>query len=219
MNNPTPPKVYEVRYVAEPAIRIDGMIGEPAWQAAEVLDDLPFPWNDLPAPRTEFRALCDDEFLYFAFDVDDSDIVFARDFKSKMSVVEGDRVEVFFAPNASLDRYYCLEIDPLGRVLDYASAFYRKMDRDWSCGGLHSAATQRADGYTVEAALPLATLRALGLPPLDSDDGIVAGVYRGEFSRGADGKIVEQWMSWVDPGTPEPDFHVHESFGRFRMRR
>ena len=33
-----------------------------------------FPWKPLTAPATEFRALCDDEHLYFTFRVQDKDV-------------------------------------------------------------------------------------------------------------------------------------------------
>jgi hypothetical protein len=28
---------------------------------------------------------------------------------------------------------------------------------------------------------------------------------------------LEEWMSWVDPKTPEPDFHVPSSLGRLEI--
>lgn len=46
-----------------------------------------------------------------------------------------------------------------------------------------------------------------------------AGVYRAEFStpeKDGDDPIME-WISWVDPKTEEPDFHVNSSFGEFRF--
>ena len=47
-----------------------------------------------------------------------------------------------------------------------------------------------------------------------SGDKIIAGVYRAEFSMSDDG-VQENWISWVDPGTEKPDFHVASSFGEF----
>ena len=46
-----------------------------------------------------------------------------------------------------------------------------------------------------------------------------AGVYRAEFStpeKDGDDPIME-WISWVDPKTEEPDFHVNSSFDEFRF--
>ena len=58
----------------------------------------------------------------------------------------------------------------------------------------------------VEAAVPLATLAAVGLPSLDAEEGLVAGIFRAEFSHGDDGETIESWMSWIDPKSPRPIF-------------
>lgn len=82
--------------------------------------------------------------------------------------------------------------------------------------------------------IPLAIISALGFPELRPGVRIRCGLYRAEFShdrrseaavmprqktihnlgRHADGPPpVEAWISWVDPGTKEPDFHVPASLG------
>lgn len=216
MNQPPIGKTYHVRYLPNAAITLDGTDNEPAWQEACLLDDFSFPWKDTPTPRTEFRAVCDDTFLYTAFRVHDEDIVVVDDFQDKLDVVKEDRVEIFFARDAELKQYFCVEIDPRGHVLDYSASHYRQFDRGWNCPGLRTAGSSRKDGYVVEAAIPLATLAALGLPPLDGNDGILTGVFRAEFSHGEAGETIENWISWVDPNVPTPDFHVPGAFGRFR---
>ena len=72
-------------------------------------------------------------------------------------------------------------------------------------------------GYTVEGSISLKSLEALGFPPLSSGRQIRVGIFRAEFSRGEGPKPIENWISWVDPCTKEPDFHVPSSLGRFRM--
>ena len=101
------------------AIQVDGVLSEPAWQEAWAERTLVFPWSKRPAPATELRAVADRQRLYFAFDVTDDDVVVEREFRGKETVMGEDRVEVFFARDAALERYFCMEIDPLGRVLDY----------------------------------------------------------------------------------------------------
>jgi len=41
-----------------------------------------------------------------------------------------DRVELFFAKQAALNDYWCIEIDPSGRVHDYHAKHCRKFDSD-----------------------------------------------------------------------------------------
>ncbi|MBN2022462.1 MAG: carbohydrate-binding family 9-like protein [Pirellulales bacterium] len=215
-NAPEPPKTYEVRRVAGSAVGPEGRLGEAAWDRAEPLVDFHFPWTAGPSPATEFRALCDDRRLFFRFVAMDDDLVLVDDFRDKMDVVHEDRVEVFLACDPRLRRYFALEIDPLGRTLDYEAAFHRQFDRAWTCPGLAVAAAVLPEGYRVDASIPLAVLEELRLGRLDSPDGILAGLFRAEFRHGANGETVEDWMSWVNPATDRPDFHVPSAFGRLR---
>jgi hypothetical protein len=216
MNQPKSPKIYEVRHLAGAQITIDGTASDPLWQRANLLDDFSFPWKEEVPPRTEFRALCDDDFLYLAYTVEDHDLVLVDDFTDKTDAIKEDRVEIFFALDWRLDGYYCLEIDPLGRALDYVATFHRQFDRNWTCTGLRTAASRRPDGYTVEAAVPRSALAAVGLPWLDAEEGLMAGIFRAEFSHGPAGETIEDWIAWINPETPTPDFHVPSAFGRLR---
>ena len=75
------------------------------------------------------------------------------------------------------------------------------------------------NGYTVEGLVPLKALDSLGFPPPDSGHPIKFGIFRAEFRHTDGSEWSESWMSWVDPGTEEPDFHVPESFGYLEMIR
>ena len=77
------------------------------------------------------------------------------------------------------------------------------------------ARASTATGYVVEGSIPHETFKALGLPSLVAGERMQVGVFRAEFSRGGDGRIVEEWISWVRPGTEKPDFHVSSAFGWF----
>ena len=66
---------------------------------------------------------------------------------------------------------------------------------------------------------------------------ILCGLYRAGFSHDRSGKPavvqetinnqgrkppeglppIEEWMSWIDPNTPEPDFHVPSSLGHLEL--
>src|SRR6185295_1059455 len=108
------------------------------WQRAEVLRAFSFPWSGRAAPATEFRAFADAERLYFAFDVTDDDVVVEKEFTGESTLDREDRVEIFFVRDPALERYFCLEIDPLGRVHDYTASYYRKFDSSWACVGLQT---------------------------------------------------------------------------------
>ncbi len=164
----TPPKTYEARYVPDANITLDGDLREPAWERANIEAAFGFPWQERPAPSTEFRALFDASALYFAFRVEDDDIVLAERFLRKEDVVREDRVELFFALDEELAQYFCLEIDPLGRVLDYRASHYRQFDFSWSFPGLDVVGIRTIDGYAVEGRIDWEALESLGFPPPDS---------------------------------------------------
>ena len=101
------------------------------WSTAALLDDFTFPWEQSAVPRTEFRALCDDEQLHFRFECVDQDLVLAEGATARERVEGSDRVELFVTPALTLDPYYCLELDPRGEVHDYRCRTYRQFDWDW----------------------------------------------------------------------------------------
>lgn len=212
---------YDVRYLPEAKITVDGVMDEPAWGQADAETRFSFPWESRLAPPTEFRAVCDDRNLYFVFRVHDDDVVVEDAFTGEDVVVREDRVELFFTLDPELKTYYCAEIDPRGRVSDYAATFYRRFDRGWRFPGLRTVGAATRDGYIVEGSIPHSTFEVLGLPVLTSASGrkLITGVFRAEFSHGAGADPVQAWISWVHPRTAKPDFHVPGAFGCFRMVR
>ena len=228
----TDSNTYSVVKVAKPDVQLDGRLEEPAWKKAKVEDRFTFPWKKSAAPRTQFRSFHDGSHLYFAFQVEDADIVVLDRLRDEEDQVFEDRVEMYFAVDEGLKKYFCLEIDSRGRIFDYQGAFYRQLDPAWTWRGPQAAAASDPQGYTVEGRIPLAAFESIGFPALRSGSRIRAGLYRAEFSHDRSGRPVEQretihnrgrkidgpppieeWISWVDPLTKEPDFHVPSSLG------
>jgi hypothetical protein len=198
-------------------MQVDGQLTEPAWKQTAGLRRFSFPWSQRTPPATEFRAFADAQRLFFAFDVSDDDLVVEKGFPGESTVDGEDRVEIFFARDAALAQYFCLEIDPLGRVHDYAASHYRKFDGAWNCAGLRAAGVVRPGGYTVEASLPLATLSELLGRPVAEGTTLRVGILRAEFRHNAAGGITADWMSWVKLAVVKPDFHVPSAFADWRV--
>jgi len=185
---------------------VDGVLDDVAWDEARVETSFSFPWQDRNAPATEFRALADDTRLYFAFVVEDDDLVIDPG-DGEEAVARGDRVELFFTPDTSLDDYICFEIDPSGRVLDYRASYYREFDFEWDLPQLDVAAARTETGYIVEGSLPLEAL------PVSPKGEILTGVFRAEYSRRNGRPPLAEWISWVRPDSNDPDFHIPSAFG------
>lgn len=200
-------------------IHLDGRLTEPAWRDADALRAFVFPWSDRTPPTTVFRATADAERLYFAFEASDDDIVVQDRFANESTVDLEDRVELFFARDPQLTQYFCIEIDPRGRVHDYAARTYRTFDSAWNCPGLRTAAHIHPRGYTVEAAIPLPALAASLGRPVAPGDTLRVGIFRAEFRQQALGDQPDNWLSWVRPNTPTPDFHQPSAFADWRVPR
>lgn len=209
-------KTYKVHKVDQP-IDISGRGLDQAWEKAEELSDFSYPWRKESAPSTRFKALWDDTHFYFLYHAEDSDILFKQELWGEQEVVNSDRVEIFFKADDKMHPYYSLEMDALARVLDTEGRYHRNIDFDWSWpkGELILQASMNKQGYIVEGKISFASLRALGMY---KDDHILkAGLYRGEYTIGAEKEPVVKWISWVHPDSETPDFHIPSSFGILKL--
>ena len=209
-------KTYEV-VKSKQEIVIDGKGSDATWAQAGLLTDFKLPWHEEIAQPTSFRAMWTDSALYLLYQVIDRDIVAPGPPNDERGVLPSDRVEIFFKVNGSMDPYYCLELDPRSRVLDYQSQYYRNADFEWSWpdGGLTVMANTNSEGYTVEAKITLASLRALKI--INEDNSLDAGLFRGDYMLTQNNKSIVKWISWVDPGSEKPDFHIPSAFGKLTL--
>lgn len=200
---------YIVQRVTDGAIQVDGEIDEEAWRNATKINSFINPWNKDVSPPVTFAMLRDARFVYFYFDAKDNDIVLKDDFNSERDVEVEDRVELFFSKDPDMKEYYGLEMDPQEKIFSYRATYYRQFDYNWEPpDGMKTAARIYPGGYIVEGMIPIDFLQRL------SDGGaVLAGIYRGEFSKEGS-TIIENWMTWVDPKTKMPDFHVPASLGK-----
>lgn len=157
---------------------------------------------------------------HFTFEVEDQDIVTSSVWTGESTLDDEDRVKIFFACDPELVRYYCTEIDSLGRVHDYAAKFYRQFESEWQCTGLVTSAERTSAGYRVKGSIPLATLSVRLGKPVGAGTTVNMGVFRAEF-RGRDksshGGANDNWISWQSPETKTPDFHVPSAFKQVKL--
>lgn len=207
------------------AAAIDGSADDEVWSTVQdISGSFHYPWEAKEAPVTVFKSYNDGTNLYFLFEVTDPDVIVDSEWKDDESTVDvEDRAELFFAggpvdkPGATgMPLYYGVEVDPDGRVHDYSVEYYRKFDGTWNLEGMETAGQTTDSGYVVEGMIPLKSLKDLGL--INSDNVMRTGVYRAEFTTNPDGdEPIMEWISWVNPKTEAPDYHVDSSFGEFRI--
>jgi len=207
--------VYEVKYFNEKDIILDGIPGDDVWEKSIALKDFIFPWDEKTPPLTLFRALYDSNNLYIFYKAEDQNLVIKDSLNIEQDIEFEDRVEVYFAKDNTMKEYFCLEIDPSGRLLDYKAAYYRKFDNQWNVKGIRITSRIDSGSYQMEVAIPLTSIAEMGI---DISKDFYAGLYRAEFENSASG-IKENWLSWIDPKISKPDFHIPETLGIFRFSK
>jgi hypothetical protein len=210
---PGNPATYHVGYSGTMAP--DKIIQDQGWLEAESITAFGQPWEKDSGQKTCVKALHNGHELFFLWHARDTTLTVNPGATEESALEKEDRVEIYFSANLALDDYYCLEIDPLGRVLDYQAKFYRKFDNSWKLEGLRVESQVGSAGYLIGLAIPLDTLSAL--METDLNKPFYVGLYRADLNMES-GVIHEKWISWIDPHSSSPDFHVPETFGTFQLK-
>ncbi len=159
----TPRRAHTVR-AAETPIRVDGLLDEPAWHQAQVVE-IPFEWmpgENTPTPvRTEVRVSYDRDYLYVsfrAFDPDPSRIrAQLRDRDS--GIMMDDNVGFMIDTFQDRRRAFEFMVNPLGVQID--AVFNEQTNQeDFSWDAIWQATGRiTEDGFIIEIAIPFSSLR------------------------------------------------------------
>lgn len=233
------PKGY-VCHRANPPIRMDGRLDDPAWSGAAWTDDFVDIEGDIkPRPRfrTRVKMLWDDEYFYVAAEMEEPD-VWGRLTAHDAVLFHDNDFEVFIDPDGDNHEYAELELNALNTTWDlFLPRPYRdggSADDAFELAGLktavHVAGTlnrpgDHDEGWTVEIAFPwkaFATFAHTPCPPSDGDR------WRVNFSRVewrhriVDGKyepIPKTSDNWVWSPQGEVAMHKPERWGYVRFAK
>ena len=205
-------KIYTVKQIKQNQLEITGKGFDSLWDEANVLVDFCSPWDNGKIKEIEFKALWSKDTFFFRFQVYDSEIHIDTTDNTINSINNSDRVELFFRTNDSLDPYYCLEIDPTPRIMDFKAHPNKQFDFNWKWPSkdiiVKSSINKKR--FTVEGTISIASLTKLGLM---KNGKIEAGIYRAKYNKQKDGNYEPTWITWVNPNTESPNFHTPSSFG------
>lgn len=209
--------VYSIKKI-NGKLSLTGRGDDPRWKQARALTDFRYPWENQTAPPTTFRSLHDNDWVYFLFVIEDDDVNIHRRTDHKSEVAASSRAEIFFRIDDRLTPYYCLEIDPAGRVLDYEANYHRNFNINWSWPKDHLVikTDQRKDGYSIEFAVSKESLAQLKLLQGNT---IQAGLFRANCALKENGEPDFKWISWLQPDAKTPDFHIPSSFGTLHLEK
>lgn len=211
--------IYSVKKLKLNQIKVDAKKSNDEWRLIEPIQSFQNHWDDAELPFTSVSIASDQKRLYFLFELTETSHIY-RDMEDQIeSIALSDRVEVFFAQDKSLERYYGLEMDLWGRYFSFSGSHYRKLNKKWKWPGKNEIkikAKTLDQNSIVELSVSLKTLRQLGL--LHEDGTMLIGLFRADFYRPEILSAV-RWISWQDPQTKEPDFHVPEAFAKIKLEK
>jgi hypothetical protein len=208
-------KKYKIKYIGinTEALRNVSSID---WEQANSLIDFSSPWDNKPFNNMEFKALHDNQNIYFRFEVSDKSFHIHSSDDKNDSINNSDRVELFFRSDDNLNPYYCLEIDPTGRIMDFRAHPNKQFDFTWSwplnhikVNSIHKAGT-----FIVEIMISKESLKELSLLKGNS---IETGIYRAKYYSNNQNLFEPTWITWVNPNTDFPNFHTASSFGLLEL--
>jgi cellulose/xylan binding protein with CBM9 domain len=99
-------------------IKLDGVLDEDAWKKAPPLRDFAVFWqNRKPKTATTARLLWDDDYLYFAAEMEDADLYAVVKERNGMTWYD-DVFELFFKPSEEKLAYYEFQVNALNTDLE-----------------------------------------------------------------------------------------------------
>ena len=185
------------------------IISATVWDKVPIQKSFCAPWSGDKQDETKFQCYLSPHYFYFKFQVPDQTITLQEPFLKKLDVCNEDRAEIFLSATPGMETYYCMEIDPAGRALDYVTHYYRQFDYDWSFCSLQIETVVEASKYIVAGRLSTIEMMQLGIPL----NGFYMGVFRADF----DGPENVVWYSLLRTEREKADFHLPEMLYRVKV--
>jgi hypothetical protein len=141
---------------------IDGVLDEPIWREAVLLEDLiqTLPKEgEPPTEHTEIRMLYDRNFLYVGVRMYDSEprALIAKQMVHDTDMTSDDRINLSFDTFLDHRNAFYFQINPAGTRSDALIENNRTFRRDWN-GIWYAEASVDAEGWSAEFAIPFQTV-------------------------------------------------------------
>ena len=210
-------KTYKVNHINKKDVIISGDDKLSIWEQANSLVDFCSPWDAESVKKIEFKAVHNSEKIFFQFKVDDNQTHIHPSKDKNDSINNSDRVELFFRRDANINPYYCLEIDTSARIMDFEAKPNREFDFNWNWPSKEIAvqSSKNKNNFIVEIAISIQSLKDL---KLIKDNLIETGIYRAKYNLQKDNTFLPTWITWVNPNTETPNFHIPTSFGLLALQ-
>ncbi|WP_321438041.1 carbohydrate-binding family 9-like protein [uncultured Bacteroides sp.] len=234
----TSPESYVVRHTSVKPV-IDGNITDAVWQNASwsnFFRDIEGKSKPDPYYKTRVKMLWDDNYIYFAADIEDNHVW--ANLRNHDEVVYNDNdFEIFIDPDNNTHQYFEVEVNALNTIFDlFLSKPYRNNSHElvgWNAEGMRTAVKihgtlnnpkDKDKGWTVEIAIPIkaltiggnvvipeeGTLWRINFSRVEWNTDIINGKYVKKKS--PEGKVLPEnnWV-WSPPGLI--NMHYPERWG------
>ena len=190
-------KNFSIQYnsIEPPQNRI---ITSSVWKSIRMHRTFYAPWSKL-TDKTTFQCYFSNKYLYFKFRVEDSTLTIKDVILKKTDIAPEDRAEIFLSPTKDMEKYYCMEVDPKGRNMEYLAVYKRENDYSWSFQTLQLQTEIKTWGYYVAGRLTLQEMKDLGFDII----AFYMGAFRADFKTSK--SVV--WYSLLKTSDKSPNFH------------
>jgi hypothetical protein len=201
---------YTCRRTSSPIV-VDGVLDQ-AWSHAEAASLRRYDDSGQPSMATIARLCYDDNYLYVAFQCQDTELQ-ASMLNRDDPIYNEEVVEVFLDPDSDELTYYEFEVSPLNVIFDATvlnpTGVSPEIDTSWDCPGLLTAVkVDDQKNWVVEIAIPFSSIDAI--PPKPGDEWRV-NLYRIERVPRVD------FNCWSPTIAEPPNFHIPSKFGILRF--
>jgi hypothetical protein len=211
---------YAVHRTSGPIV-VDGLLAESSWDRAEKAGPFVRSLDGKPATAaTEARLLWDDDHLYVAFLCEDANVSGAF-VKDDDKLYTSNVVEIFLNPSGDGSHYDEIELAPTNALFDasFSGGPRQGMDLSWSSRARHAVHLDGTlndprdvdRGWTVELAIPFASLTGMPKPRPQRGDRWKFNLYRLRQGPGQPG----EGQAWSPP--MRGDFHALDRFATLRF--
>lgn len=163
-------------------MKMDGVLNEISWENAQMIDNFMVSWsNRRPKTATKARLLWDAEYLYFAAEMQDTDL-YADVKEPNGKLWENDVFELFFKPSEKKLAYYEFQVNAAGTPLQLffpsrGAGGYRRFAPETQVtiesvvklNGTLNDWTDKDKGWLIEGRIPWSAFKATGGRPAAGD--------------------------------------------------
>jgi hypothetical protein len=109
-------------------------------------------------------------------------------------------------------------MDTDARLMDFIAYPNKNLDFSWNWpkDNIVVKSYIKKDSFTVEGSISIQSLNDF---KLIKNNKIETGIFRAKYSLDINGNFEPTWITWVNPETEIPNFHIASSFGTLLLKK